>query len=250
MGMTMDREALDEAAALWTAFALDRDPALRERLVNLYLPFARMMAAKTYAGRTHMQVEFDEYLQFARTGLLEAVDRYDGGRGYRFETYAASRINGAILSGMENYSEVHEQVAARKRIVEERLASLQSPGRAVDQPAELFGYLAELAIGLAVGFALDNSGLYQDQEADAHYRDNTYTGVELKQLKARLKSLLDGLPGKHKQVISYHYLQQMAFEEIAELLRLSRSRVSQIHKEALLKLREAARVQQDLDWSG
>jgi RNA polymerase sigma factor for flagellar operon FliA len=250
MGMIMDREALDEAAALWTAFTLERDPALRERLVNLYLPFARMMAAKLYAGRTHMQVEFDEYLQFARTGLLEAVDRYDGGRGYRFETYAASRINGAILSGMENYSEMHEQVAARKRIVEERLASLQSPGRAVDQPAELFGYLAELAIGLAVGFALDNSGLYRDQEADAHYRDNTYTGVELKQLKARLKSLLDGLPGKHKQVISYHYLQQMAFEEIAGLLRLSRGRVSQIHKEALLKLREAARVRQDLDWSG
>lgn len=240
----------DQAEALWRAFGGQRDAALRERLVAHYLPFARMMAAKMYAGRTHMQVEFDEYLQYARLGLIEAVDRFDAGLGYKFETYAGSRINGAILSGMRSYSEVHEQVAARQRVVRARMASLQEPGRDTADPADLFGYLAELAVGLAVGFALDNSGMYQERERDAHYGDNTYAGVELKQLRARLNSLVEGLPGKHRQVVSYHYLQQLPFEEIAEMLALTRGRIAQIHREALVKLREALGGRQAVNWSG
>lgn len=238
----------ERAEALWRAFAGGRDPALRERLVAHYLPFARIMAAKLYGARTHMYVEFDEYLQYARLGLIEAVDRFDAARGYQFETYAGARINGAILSGMEAYSEVHEQVAARQRAVRARMASLQEPRRDTADPADLFGYLAELAIGLAVGFALDDTGMYQ--ERDTPYRDNTYAGVELKQLRARLEGLVDGLPGKHKQVVSYHYLQQLQFEEIADMLGVTRGRIAQIHKEALLKLREALRGQQALNWSG
>lgn len=252
-----ERQAGGETAdALWRAFGRQRDAALREQLVAHYLPFARIMAAKMYGGRTHMQVEFDDYLQYARLGLIEAVDRFDPDRGYKFETYAGSRINGAILNGMQAYSEVHEQVAARKRVVQSRMASLRDPQRepggagTSPDPADLFGYLAELAIGLAVGFALDNSGMYQEHDGDAQYRDNTYAGVELKQLRARLKSLVDGLPGKHRQVVSYHYLQQLPFEEIAAMLALTRGRIAQIHKEALLKLREALRGQHELNWSG
>jgi RNA polymerase sigma factor for flagellar operon FliA len=241
-GLAMD----DALASLWRGA---QSPEGREQLIAHYLPFARMMAAKMYAGRTHRTVEFDEYLQFARLGLIEAVDRFEPARGYKFETYAASRINGAILSGMEAYSEVHEQVAARKRIVGSRLASLQDGAR-VDGPDGLFGYLAELAIGLAVGFALDNPSLYSDPQSGARYEDNTYAGVELKQLRARITALLQELPGKHRQVIAYHYLQQLAFEDIAGLLQLSRGRIAQIHKEALLKLRQALDGRQELNWSG
>jgi RNA polymerase sigma factor for flagellar operon FliA len=240
----------DDAAALWRAYAQDGAPQRRERLVTHYLPFARMLAAKMFASRTHMQVEFDEYQQLARIGLIEAVDRFDPARGYKFETYATSRINGAILSGMEAYSEVHEQVAARKRVVTARMESLKDANRAAGEPADVFAYLAELAIGLAVGFALDDPAMYRDPEGSAQYQDNTYTGVELKQLRARIRALLDGLPGKQRQVIAYHYLQQLAFEEIAGMLQVSRGRVSQIHKEALLALRAALRSQQELNWSG
>lgn len=248
---TSARSAGEDAyGLLWQAFGQTRAPAARERLVRHYLPFARIMAAKMFAGRTHMYVEFDEYLQFARVGLIEAIDRFDAGRGFKFETYAASRINGAILSGMEAYSEVHEQIAARKRIVHERLASLRNAEPDVAAPEDLFGHLAELALGMALGFVLDNSGMYQTEEHEAHYRDNTYAGVELKQLRDRLKALIDNLSAKQRQVISYHYLQQLPFEEIAGMLELSRGRIAQLHKQALLALREALNGQPELNWSG
>lgn len=238
------------AARLWSAYGASGDAGLREQLVSLYLPFARIMAAKLYAVRTHANVEFDDYLQYARVGLLESIERYDAGRGYKFETYAASRINGAILSGMAAYSEVHEQVAARRRVLQARVAALAEPERPLEATADLFGYLAELAVGLAVGFALEDSGMYQSAAQEAHYRDYTYAGVELKQLRERIKALLDGLPGKHRQVVSYHYLQQLPFHEIAELMQLTKGRIAQLHKQALLKLREALRATSELDWSG
>ncbi|WP_161077208.1 sigma-70 family RNA polymerase sigma factor [Duganella sp. CY15W] len=246
----MHMEAEDQARGLWAAYAHGREPQLRERLVLLYLPFARMLAAKMYAGRTHPQVEFDDYLQFARSGLLQAVDRFDAGRGFKFETYAARRINGAILSGMENYSEVHEQVAARKRLVETRLASLQQSAPELSEPDALFGYLADLAIGLAVGFALEDSGMFHTGDDTASYRDNTYAGVELRQLRERLKSLVTQLPDKQRRVIACHYLQHMPFDEIAGLLQVSRGRIAQLHKEALLRLRQLMLAQPELDWSG
>ncbi|WP_170304376.1 sigma-70 family RNA polymerase sigma factor [Duganella radicis] len=246
-GLNID---MDEAALLWAEFTHGRNASVRERLAALYMPFARMLAAKMYAGRTHHHVEFDDYLQYARVGLLEAVDRYDVSRGYKFETYAGSRINGAILSGMESYSEVHEQVAARKRIVEERMASLQDAPRPADKQEDLFGYLAELAIGLAVGFALDQTGMFEAAEPAVSHYDYTYAGVELRQLRARLKSLVNELPGKHRQVIHSHYLQQMPFDEIARALSISKGRVSQIHKEALLRLRDSVRAAPELNWSG
>lgn len=236
--------------AVWLAYADGRDAERRAQLVNHYLPFARMMAAKLYAGRTHREVEFDEYLQFARLGLMEAIDRFDPRRGFRFETFAGSRINGAILNGMASYSEVHEQVAARKRVVQARLESLKDDAPDSNDAEALFGYLAQVAIGLAVGFALDQSGMYREDGLEQHYSDNTYADVELKQLRNRIHSLVEQLAGKQRQVIIYHYRQHLPFEEIAGMLLLSKGRISQLHKEALSKLREGLLAQEHLDWSG
>lgn len=235
----------DDIAQLWCAFQRSGDGALRERIVTHYLRFARIMAAKLYAGRHDVTAEFADYLQYARLGLLEAVDRFDAARGIKFETFAAKRISGAILNGLRSFTEVQEQIAARKRIVADLVEALRGAVPAASDAASLFGYLAELAIGLAVGFALDDTGMYSD--AGAHYHDNTYAGVELRQLKEHIKEALAQLPGKQRQVVAYHYLQQIPFEEIALMLGVSRGRVAQIHKEALGKLREALRQRDGLD---
>lgn len=249
-GISLDRELdVAELAALWRTFEQSRDEAIRACLLTHYLPFARIMAAKLYANRTFAGVEFDDYLQYARVGLLEALDRFDTGRGFKFETYAARRIQGAILNGLEAYSEMHEQAAARKRIVQQRVGSLsETAGQNAVAPADLFGHLAAMAIGLAIGFVLDNSGMYQEQEAQ--YHDNTYAGVELRQLRMRLKMLVETLPQRQRQVIQYHYQQQLPFEEIAGMLQVTRGRIAQLHKEALLRLRDVLAAQPEVNWSG
>lgn len=248
--LSLHSESVADGAALallWAAYRAGGEPSVREQLVAHYLGFARIMAARVYAGRSYMELEFGDYLQFARLGLLEALDRYDSERGAKFETYAAPRIKGAILSGIASYSELQEQVAARKRIAAERLVALRGDAPDPGDPDALFGYLADLAVGLAVGFALEENGVRRS--ADASYADNSYAGVELRQLCDRVGALLQGLPQRQRQVLSWHYLQHMPFEEIAATLELSKGRVAQIHKEALAALRERLRGGGAIDYS-
>lgn len=236
----------DGSVALWGEFARTRDAGLRAQLVQRYLGFARIMAGKLYANRPYAGLEYDDYLQFARVGLLESVDRYDAGRGALFETYAAIRIQGAILSGIQSYSELQEQVAARKAIVGERVQSVHG-GAAPAGIEDTFAHLAEMAIGLAIGFALEGTGIYQS--GDEAVAGKGYTGVEMKQLQARVLELVAALPERQRQVIRGHYLQQLRFEEVAEQMGISKGRVSQLHKTALQHLGDSLREAGNASWN-
>ena len=82
----------EQAALLWMEFADTRSDSARAGLIEHYLPFSTRMARILYARRGGLEVEFDDYLQQARTGMIEAIDRYDPKRGISFEIYAATRI--------------------------------------------------------------------------------------------------------------------------------------------------------------
>jgi RNA polymerase sigma factor for flagellar operon FliA len=224
--------------ALWHRFVSDRDAAVRARLVTAYQGFARMLAAKAYARRVYTEMEFDDYLQYGTVGLIESIDRFEPARGIRFETFAATRITGAILNGIEASSEIQEQVAARRRVIGQRLGTLRDApaAPAPDSPAAVFASLAELAIGLAIGFVLEKSGMHMD--AQAEFADNTYQAVELKQLQARVRAQVGALAPSQRRVIEGHYLQHLPFEEIARTIGVTRGRVAQLHKEALGNLRK------------
>lgn len=230
---------------LWDALRKEGDGKARERIVAIHLPFARIVAARLYARRTYAELEFLDYLQYASIGLLEAVDRYDAGRGIGFRTFAMPRIAGAVLNGIGTLSERQEQISARLRIMGRRYDSLKRPtlendgSMQCDGPKSgadpVFVRLAEMAIGLALGFVLEDSGMVQ--MAEPSYPDNTYQNVERLQLCRWISGLLAPLPRRQQCVIRYHYLQQLNFADIAGLLGMTKGRVSQIHREALAVLR-------------
>lgn len=221
----------------WHQYRESRDPALRERLIEHYLPFARMLAAKAYANRIQLELEFADYLQYASIGLVEAVDRFDPSLMAKFETFSALRINGAILNGIVSLTEKQEQISVRKSLLAERVKSLKTDTNApkAKDPEGVFKYLAELAIGLAVGFALEGTGMYQADEGS--YEENAYRRVELKQFCGKLAEMMESLPDKERRIIKLHYHQQLPFDEIAQMLGVTKGRVSQIHKSALARLR-------------
>lgn len=229
-----DRASTEESR-LWRAWRLQRDAAARERLIHLHFGFARIMAGKLYARRHTDEVEFDEYLQLASVGLIESIDRYDPEQGASFRTYASHRIQGAILSGLEALTERASQLALRRRIEQERLQSLQAGS---DVPAgDAFSRLASIAVGLALGFMLEDLAAFRAEEGA--YSDNAYAASELRQLQRRLLKLVGELPEREAKIIRHHYFQQLPFDEIARALDLTKGRISQLHKRALTMLREA-----------
>ncbi|RSZ56384.1 sigma-70 family RNA polymerase sigma factor [Massilia atriviolacea] len=227
--------ALADEPALWKA-ARGGGAAARARLIEGYLPFVRMLAAKMFAGRIDHDLEFNEYLQFGTIGLIEAVDRFDPAMGNQFKTFAGHRINGAILDGIGQMSEKRTQVNTRKRQQAERRDAARV---ALDSGTrDLFQQLADVAIGLALGYVLDDPVVYDHQ--DASVADQHYTRVEMAQLRSKMQALVATLPEKERMVIKYHYLNQVSFAVIAETMNLSKGRVSQLHNQALALLRRAA----------
>jgi RNA polymerase sigma factor FliA len=226
---------LADEPALWKAARGGAAPA-RAKLIEGYLPFARIMAAKVYAGRIDHEQEFNEYLQFGTVGLIESIDRFDPDTGVLFKTFAAHRISGAILSGLESLSEKRVQVSTRKRLQFERRDSAKA-ALTDDAAKDVFHRLAEVAIGLALGYILDNPVVYQHDEAAVI--EHQYAGLEMEQLRNRMQDLIAGLPQRERMVIKYHYLNQFPFTQIADTMGMSKGRISQLHRHGLELLRAA-----------
>jgi RNA polymerase sigma factor for flagellar operon FliA len=258
-------------AALWHRWRKEGDEGARAQLIGHHLPYAKMMAATVYRRRTHNDVEFADYLQLARIGLIEAVDRFDPAQGAQFKTFAAKRVQGSILNGLPRLTEKNQQISTMMRLRQERLeivkeaasagaASCDSDSAASDpvpsrDADELFRYLAEVGIGIALGVLLEDTGMV-DAEAfggDGHSPSpevSYFRKSEIHRLRTVLRGLVDQLNDRQRAVIRYHYLQDTPFNEIASSMKLTRGRVSQLHREALLRLRELLRkdARCDVSW--
>ena len=112
-------------ADLWQLWREDGDEQARLRLLDIHLPYARVVAASYYAKRLHDEIEFGDYLQLASLGLIEALGRFDPGFGVQFKTFAARRMHGALLDGIERLTEKQQQIAARLRLEVQRRAAIK-----------------------------------------------------------------------------------------------------------------------------
>ncbi|WP_307617508.1 sigma-70 family RNA polymerase sigma factor [Variovorax boronicumulans] len=252
-------EAPDLMVALWVRWRRDQDEVAREQLIRHYLPYARMVAATVYGRRTHNDVEFDDYLQLARVGLLEAVDRFELGQGAQFKTFAAMRVQGAVLNGLTRLTEKNQQISVHVRLRQERLEAIKdaAAGESTEEghrgsttastssrgADKLFKYLAGVGIGLALGVLLEDTGMVDAEAFDGNGHVPSpevsyFRKAEIVQLRTVLRDLLAQLSDQQRTVIRHHYLQEIPFGEIAMRMGVTRGRVSQLHRQGLLRLRE------------
>lgn len=225
-------------AVLWERHRQAGDTAARESLILMYLPYARTVAAGLYRQHVHHETELREYIQWATLGLIEALDRYDPARGAKFTTYAFMRIQGAIRNGLEHISERQEQLGLHRRLLAERVEAARagqdlSPAALPDD--QLLARMAEIGTALVVSFMLDDTNLVQ-APGDA-LPDGCYEAVSFRQERDRVQDMLQHLTPRERSVIRMHYLQGMTCEQTAQTLRITKGRVSQLHQQALARLR-------------
>jgi len=244
--------ATEQEAQLWQRVRSHDDAHARAALIEMHRPFARMVAATYFGRRIDDDIEFDEYHQWALLGMIESVDRFDASRGVAFRTFASRRMHGCILDGLERATEKQQQIAVRRRLREERVAdALQSArvgrgeGAAVAE-ADLFAVLAEVGMGLALGMLLEGTAMVEPAP-DATVPDHAYARAELRQLQAAVRASIGELSEQEQLVVGGHYLEDLRFVEIAAKLGLTKGRVSQIHKQAMDKLRTRLRASDALD---
>ena len=173
-------------------------------------------------------------MQLAVVGLMESMHRFECGRGVQFKTFCTPRINGAILDGLEKLSEKQQQIAFMKRVRQERVESLQKID-SKDYQQRVLSDLGDIGVGIAIGFILDGTGMVL--QAEAVTPDRAYASLELAQLRSWIWSLTQQLNAKEMEVVKAHYQNELPFETVAKNMDLTKGRISQIHKQAIEKLR-------------
>ncbi|HEV2818522.1 MAG TPA: sigma-70 family RNA polymerase sigma factor [Allosphingosinicella sp.] len=230
-----DRAAGEDA--LWHALRHEGSAAARDRLFSLYLPFARSLAGRQFRSRSGGDIEYQDLLQLGCAGLLEAIDRFDPGLGVPFKGFAVRRINGSMIDGLAKMSEVREQISYRNRVRRDRLRSLAADADAPPPQGQAMEALIDLAVGLALGFMLEGTTLYQG-EAQAAAQPSAYDSLAWRELVKRVAAELARLPERDRRIIELHYLEEVNFDQIARLYGLTKGRISQLHKAALVVLRK------------
>lgn len=223
-------------ASLWRRLRLEDQADCRSALFDRYAGFARGVAARRYARRPARPADRADYEQFAYQGLLEAIDRFDPLAGVPFTAYARRRIVGCISDGINRMSDIDAQFSQRQRVERERTRSLAAgppPGESSDDP---LAALSDLAIGLALGLMLEGTGLVAAPDG-ADPRPTPYEGAAWREMQARLAAEVARLPEREGLIVRHHYATGLSFAQIAQLLGLSRGRVSQLHRSAIDRLR-------------
>ena len=227
---------------LWAALRESGEPATREALFERHAGFARNIARRHFREQSRGDLDLHDIQQLAYAGLLEAIDRYDPCLGAPFRPFAAHRISGSIRDGLMRMSEVREQISWRHRARRERLKSLSQAGIGEMDTSQAMAKLAEIATGLALGFMLEGTGLFVEDEADDAAAPvasaSAYDSVVWKETVARLQAELSALPDRERTILREHYMSGVSFDNLATLLGISKGRVSQLHRAALTLLRK------------
>ncbi|HEX6596336.1 MAG TPA: FliA/WhiG family RNA polymerase sigma factor, partial [Acidimicrobiales bacterium] len=127
--MSDDTQADDQAAKalaeLWDSYKTDRAQEARNRLILHYAPLVKYVAGRVSAGLPHT-IEQADLVSYGMFGLIDAIDKFDPGRGFKFETYAISRIRGSIIDELRSIDWVPRSMRAKSRAVEKAYAKLEN----------------------------------------------------------------------------------------------------------------------------
>lgn len=196
-------------------------------------------------------IEEDDLIQAGMIGLLDAINRYEDKQQAQFETYATQRIRGAMLDELRALDWLPRTVRENMRKIENAIFDLQKRLARNPTEAEIAAFL-NLSVQHYHRFLSDNSGhqlLYLEDFVSDENDDGFLDRYDTEKLDNPLESLLeigfrdalvdaiDALPDKEKLIMGLYYEQELNLKEIGAVLDVSESRVSQIHSQAISRLR-------------
>jgi RNA polymerase sigma factor for flagellar operon FliA len=241
--------------ALWEAYGTSRSSGAKRDLVVQYLDLVRYVAHRlgkptTITGRT---LELEDMIQFGVFGLMSAIERFSPETGVKFETYAIPRIRGAILDELRNLDWVPRSVRANAKKVETAVERMsQTLGRdAVEEELaqalnmtidDLQHMIDEAKLARNADPAFSRSAIESREDA-VEEEPNALEQISDEETRKVLVEAIAALPDRNRTVIALYYYEGLKFNEIARILRVSESRISQIHSEVLKELRKSLQAQ-------
>lgn len=251
--MSPDRGATD----LWDAYHDAPSRTTRDRLILHYSPLVKYVAGRVAVGLPH-NVEQSDLVSYGIFGLIDAIEKFDPGRGYKFETYAISRIKGAILDELRSIDWVPRSVRAKGRAVERAFSNLEARLKRSPTEAELadeldmsdgqlqqvLGQLSLTGVAALDEMLGDRSDSTTLADTIPDRGDGPGALLERSELRGQLAEAIERMPEREKIVLTLYYFENLTLSQIGEVLGVTESRVSQIHTKAVLQLRSRLQASQ------
>jgi RNA polymerase sigma factor for flagellar operon FliA len=237
---------------LWAAYKQDGRRELRDQLIVHYSPLVKYVAGRVATGLPQ-NVDQADLVSYGIFGLIDAIEKFDLDRGFKFETYAIARIKGNILDELRSIDWVPRSVRAKARALEKAYSKLEGQLHRTPTDTELAGELdltdEQLQTTLGqISFtglvALDEMLSSGDRGDSITLGDTLADGgvgpvaaYEVEEMRQILADAINRLPEREKTVLTLYYYEGLTLAEIGSILGVTESRVCQIHTKSVIQLR-------------
>jgi RNA polymerase sigma factor FliA len=243
----------DELGQLWDAFKGSASDQARERLILHYAPLVKYVASRVATGLP-ASVEQADLVSYGMFGLIDALHKFEPGRGNKFETYAIPRIKGAIIDELRAMDWVPRSIRFKAREIEKAHSDLEAMLKR--QPTEVemaerlgisrselhdvvsqISFVSVLALDELVSVGADRGEQVSLIDTLADKQLDPTSGVESQETRGLLAAAINSLSEREKIVVTLYYFEGLTLAEIGEILGVTESRVCQIHTKAVGGLR-------------
>lgn len=249
-----DRARSDEISdidSIWADFKANGSDQLRESLIIHYSPLVKFVAGRVGAGLPR-NVDENDLASYGVFGLIDAIDKFEPERGFKFETYAINRIKGAILDELRSLDWVPRSVRAKAREIERSIVELEHRLQRSPTDEELADHMEtdvesiqdDLAEVSQLGFAAldqtvgggETTTTLKDLVADP-MGISPEAAFQAEETRRLLVDSINRLPDRDRLVVTLYYYEGLTLAEIGEVLGVTESRVCQIHAKTVMSLR-------------
>ena len=235
---------------LWEEYSKKQSEKLREQIILEYVPLVKLVAGRLnmYLGYT---VEYDDLVSYGVFGLIDAIDKFDYDKGIKFETYASLRIRGSILDQIRKMDWIPRSVRQKQKQIEaavtklekEKGVNLKDKDIAEELGVSLDEYRSWAGLSNISNIASLDEFMEQGNDNGVKEFKNTAfvepeQAVDREEIKKLLMEALELLTEKERKVVLLYYYEELTLKEVASVLEVSESRVSQLHSKALEKMKK------------
>lgn len=232
--------------ALWKQYKDKNDLDAKEQLIISYIQLVKNISGRLY-NSYNAHVEYDDLVGYGVIGLLDAIEKFDYKLGNKFETYANIRIRGAIVDQLRSLDWIPRSMRQKYKKLEAATKKLQNIyGMDIKDEhlakelnitiPELNDWLQQVSTFTIVSLdekISENSNINIQVDHDTETPESSLMNDETKRM---LKVMIEKLPEKECRIIELYYYSELTYREIAAILGISESRISQLHTKAIAKL--------------
>ncbi len=243
----------DELGQHWHRFKTSGDDGAREKLILHYAPLVKYVASRVATGLP-ASVEQADLVSYGVFGLIDALTKFEPGRGNKFETYAIPRIKGAIIDELRAMDWVPRSIRFKAREIEKAHTDLESMLKRQPNEQEMaerlgitrrelhdvvsqISFVSVLALDELVSVGADRGEQVSLIDTLADRGIDPTSGVESQETRGLLAAAINELSEREKIVVTLYYFEGLTLAEIGEILGVTESRVCQIHTKAVGVLR-------------